>query len=295
MGVEPKVVPEQLIKLLNAVHSRDYYTMDNIPLDKLQTAINRYPVDLEDTPVALIDATVFKSAKNGMVIGLKGVYWKNDSLNETGRNFVSWEELADSDKPVYRTKYNIRLLPGCEFNMSGSGTDRDVLANLINRIVELYRKVRAFQANQAQPEGSVSLDGLPEKDISLLELPANASNIYPEIAVEMIALCVAADGKVDDSEVELVTALIEADDFIEDKQAALESLLSGLESSASDRLKSSAVTRLKATAIAAKAAKLDQDSKERLVVMLEGILDSINRGDDTETASAVNIIKKKIS
>lgn len=294
MGEEPKVAPEQLIKLLNTVNSRDYYTMDNIPLDKLQTAINRYPVDLEDTPVALIDTTVFGSAKNGMVIGLKGAYWKNDRMNETGRNFISWEELADSDKPVYRTKYGIRLLPGCEFSMSGSGMDKDILANLINRIVELYKKVRAFQADQTQPEGSVSLDGLPEKDISLLEPPSNASNIYPEIAVEMIALCVAADGKVDDSEVELVTALIEADDFIEDKQAALASLLSGLESSASDRQKSSAVTRLKATAIAAKAAKLDQDSKERLVVMLEGILDSISREDNTETAGVVNIIKKKI-
>ena len=295
MRGSPKVVPDHLIKLLNMVSSRDYYTLDNIPPDKLQTAIHRYPVDLEDKPVALIDSTVFGSAKTGMVIGLKGLYWKNDRLSETNRNFLSWEELADSDKPVYRTRYDVHLLPGCEFNMSGSGMDKDVLVNLINRIVESFRKIRGFQDEQAHPEGEVSTDRAPERKPSLPALPANASKMYSEIAVEVIAFCVAADGKVEDSEIELVTALIEADDFIEDEQAALESLLSGLESSVSDWQKSPAVTRLKATAIAAKAAKLDQDSRERLVVVLEGILDSVDREDEGATASVVNLIKKKIS
>jgi len=71
------MIQEQLLSIINTYNSDGYYAYGNIPSKKLQTAVQYYPVDPDDTSLALIDSTVFGLAKNGMVIGQKGRYWKN--------------------------------------------------------------------------------------------------------------------------------------------------------------------------------------------------------------------------
>ena len=63
------MLQEHLLMLINNINSNDYYPYGNIPSNKLQTAMQTYPVDPLDTPLALIDTTVMGSAKCGMVIG----------------------------------------------------------------------------------------------------------------------------------------------------------------------------------------------------------------------------------
>jgi hypothetical protein len=115
------MIQEQLLTIINNINSGSYYTYGNIPSNKLQAAIQTYPVDSLDTPLALIDTTVMGSAKSGMVIGLKGIYFRNDWTTKTVKNFISWDELSKSKIPIGDgAMYCILLLPGCEFNMSGS-------------------------------------------------------------------------------------------------------------------------------------------------------------------------------
>lgn len=284
-------VPNELANLLETVQSGDYYTLEHIPREKLQTAVNLYPVDLGDSPIALVDSTVFGSAKTGLVMGLKGLYWRNDRMNRGSRSFVSWGEVAEHDNTVYRKGSEVQLARGCVFVMAGSSMDKDVLVNLLNRIVELYRDAGTFEAMAGT---SVTESTKRSEENSSTESAATSST-YWEIAVDIMAICVTADGRTEDTEVELVTAMIEADDFIEDKALALDALVSRLEANADDWRRSKAVVRLKATALAAKAAKLDQDSKERLVVMLDGILDSAVREDEGATAAVVELMKSKLA
>lgn len=287
------MAPSELAKLLETVQSSGYYTLEHIPKDKLRTAINLYPVDLGDTPVALVDSTVFGSAKTGMVVGLKGVYWRNDRMNRANRSFVSWVELAEGDNAVYRKGADIHLQHGCEFGMAGSSMDKDVLVNLLNRIIELHRQVGTFDVSQAGAKKTESSDGesgTPQEDST------DESTIqYQEVTLDLMVMCMTADGKVEDPEVELATEMIDADDFIEDKAKALDALLSRLEADAESWRKSQALVRLKATTLAARAAKLDQDSKERLVIMLEGILSSVEREEGSTAAALFELVQGKLA
>ena len=134
------MLQEHLLMLINNINSNDYYPYGNIPSNKLQTAMQTYPVDPLDTPLALIDTTVMGSAKCGMVIGLKGIYFRNDWTTKTIKNFISWDELSRNTLPIGDGAMScILLTSGCEFNMSGSSMKKVVLINLLNQIVSLYR------------------------------------------------------------------------------------------------------------------------------------------------------------
>lgn len=286
------MAPSELAKLIETAQSSDYYTLEHIPKDKLRTAINLYPVDLGDTPIALVDSTVFGSAKTGMVVGLKGVYWRNDRMNRANRSFLSWVELAEGDNAVYRKGTDIHLSHGCEFGMAGSSMDKDVLVNLLNRIIQLHRQVGTFEESQAGAK-TESADG--ESGIQQEDSTDESTMQYQEVTLDLMVMCMTADGKVEDPEVELATEMIDADDFIEDKAKALEALLSRLEAEAENWRKSQALVRLKATTLAARAAKLDQDSKERLVIMLEGILSSVEREEGSTAAALFELVQGKLA
>ncbi len=171
------MIQQELLAILNTYSSKGYFTYGNIPGNKLQAAVQHYPVDLNDTPLALIDSTVFGSAKNGMVIGLKGLYWRNFITNDnSGRNFVSWEELADPQAPMTRSTFSVQLAPGCEFDMSGSPMGKQLLINLLNQLVALYRNYRdgayrglVTQEDVAEAEGELIESGPSCKISSLID------------------------------------------------------------------------------------------------------------------------------
>ena len=290
------MVQEQLLAIINAYNSDSYYGYGNIPPKKLQAAVQHYPVDLDETPLALIDSTVFGSAKTGMVIGLKGIYWKNSWNVKTSRNFLSWDELANSNTKISRTTYDVQLFPGCEFGMSGSSMNKDLLVNLLNQIISLYKKIGHSAAENTHHEQSKS-NSDSSRDIPLLisNSPNDSTDLYSELVPEIIALCMTADGEVEDSEVEIATAIIEHDEFIQDKQRALDSLLANIENMLSNKQKSNAIFKLKSTTIASKIYKISNDiQKERLNVILDGMRDSVSDSGASETTSMIEFVRGKL-
>ena len=125
---------DDLLNVLMGFVSSDYWVLDNIPEKKLQN-VRRYPVDPTDEILAVIDTTVFGSAKCGMAFGLKGLYWKNDWETKTNRNFVAWGELCKSSKKIRGLKDNMSLLPGGVFNLSGSSVRAHDLTKLIQECI----------------------------------------------------------------------------------------------------------------------------------------------------------------
>ena len=288
------VIQDQLLAIINSYNSRDYYKHGNIPSKKLETAVQYYPVDPEDTPLALIDSTVFGSAKTGMIIGLKGIYWKNDWTNKSDRNYLSWDELADSSAAISRTAYDIHLMPGCEFGMSGSSMKKDLLVNLLNQIVDLYKNITQSGKLRTQDNHTILNS---DKEVTLLTSGSSHGSyeIYAEIVPEIMALCMVADGKVEDSEVELATTIIENDELIQDKQSALESLLSNIDKMISDKQKSNAIFKLKSTTILSKIYKIEGDlAKERLDIILDGLRDSVSDEGISETTPVIQSIREKL-
>lgn len=146
---------EDALAIVNQCSAGDFYAHDRIPPKKLETAKSLYPVDPEDTPLALVDATVFGSAKCGMVIGLKGIYWKNDWTTPTEKNFLSWEELAPHASKLSSSFMTVKLAPGCEFNLSGSQMKSDQLIGLLRQLCVAATKKppKAVSASATIAEG----------------------------------------------------------------------------------------------------------------------------------------------
>jgi len=63
--------------LYDARLGENYYVGKNIPADKLENAVKSFAIPPEENVLALIDTTLFGSAKEGVAFGLRGIYWKN--------------------------------------------------------------------------------------------------------------------------------------------------------------------------------------------------------------------------
>ena len=120
--------------------------------------------------------------------------------------------------------------------------------------------------------------------------------LYEEVVAELIAACVTSDGKIEESEIELATALIESDEFIGDKLVTLNLLKEKIDKFLADRNKSKAVFNLSMTSVIHKVKKIqDELHKERILVILDGMLDSIKEGDVDLSSVFVEKVKSVIS
>ena len=81
----------QMKTLISQYVSDDFFAGERIPPKKLAAAQVHYPLPRQETVLALVDATIFGSAKNGMAIGLSGVYWNNDWTTESRVRPLSWD------------------------------------------------------------------------------------------------------------------------------------------------------------------------------------------------------------
>lgn len=129
-----------ILNELQKITSSGFYISGKIPKDKLKNAIGHYPIPAEEDVLALIDATVFGSAKNGMAIGLKGIYWKNDWATDTVKNFLHWNDLIVNTNQITTKGNDLILSPGCVFSLAGSGVKSKLLSDLLLNIIEKISK-----------------------------------------------------------------------------------------------------------------------------------------------------------
>jgi len=111
---------EQILGELKKFRSSDFFVTADIPPSKLRNATEHYPIPADETVMALVDATVFGSAKNGMAFGHRGIYWKNDWTTDTVKNFLTWDMVMQSADSMTVKGGCLFLSQGCVLNLSGS-------------------------------------------------------------------------------------------------------------------------------------------------------------------------------
>lgn len=286
---------EQLVEIANGYHGTDYHVYGEIPQKKLTASTSFHGVDPRDTVLALLDATVMGSAENGMSITLKGVYWKNMWSVKTRKNSYTWEELREIYKNIEIQSGHLVFEPGVEFYIPANYPNISIL-NLIKNLTQFF--IESTQMASVETE-STTYKQQSENNSSINQsavvLENNSLNGYVELVPELIALCMVADGEIEDSEVELATAIIESDDFIENKQLALEMLSSSIDKLSADKQKSNAIFKLKSATIISKVSKIsDSLQKEKIEIILEGMLESVSAEGSSDTKLIVDAIKKKL-
>ncbi|WP_219118634.1 hypothetical protein [Janthinobacterium sp. UMAB-56] len=125
---------ECILGELRRFGASDFYVQGDIPAVKLRNAVENYPVPAGETVLALVDATVFGSAKNGLAFGCQGIYWKNDWASKSAKSFLSWEAVTTLVDSMYVKSGDLFFAPDCPFNLSGSQVKPQALLALFEKI-----------------------------------------------------------------------------------------------------------------------------------------------------------------
>jgi DNA uptake protein ComE-like DNA-binding protein len=126
----------QLTNICAQYNGNDYYVAELIPAQKLENAMKNYPIPNGGLVIALIDATVFGSAGNGMLIGEKGISWHNGF--STKSRFTSMKWAYFSAQNVSHDNTNIMIGAENLFNMSGCSFDKNKIIDLFKAIQQAY-------------------------------------------------------------------------------------------------------------------------------------------------------------
>ncbi len=120
--------------------------------------------------------------------------------------------------------------------------------------------------------------------------------LYTDVVVEIMAAIIAADSIIEELEIEAATLLIENDDLITDKRSALDVLNDKVGVFFDERTKSKAIFKLKSSSTVHRINELKTPYlKDRLLIISEGLHDSINEGDKDETREILDKIKSVMS
>jgi hypothetical protein len=153
--------------------SASEYYLDPIPEKKVNNARESLHIPPAERLVALIDFSVFGSAKDAMVVTGIGLYWKN-GMDQTTKN-LSWDELRQftpCEVPFLNLKSivfndNRKMVFNDNLKMSLSGAS--TLAQKDNHVVlELLNDIKALSADgevadvQASATSDRSYNGLIE-------------------------------------------------------------------------------------------------------------------------------------
>lgn len=166
---------EKMLLVLEFYSGDNYHTKANIPLEKFNNTRENYFFDQNDVALALIDTTIFGSAKNGMVIGLRGIYFKNNWTTKTLGSFISWEKLHSNKNLVIGAEIGniIHLIEGCDFDVSASNLAIKDIIKILRKLIDIFGKHHSmFTPNKEE-------DGISEQD----EPPLSSQNpVY--VAIE---------------------------------------------------------------------------------------------------------------
>ena len=155
-----------------------FYPAAAIPRNKLNNAMESYPIPRDETIYGLVDATVFGSAKNGMVFASTGIYWRNDWTTPSPKHYLSWDDLKLMSKNILQKGNKLFLPFGCIFDMAGSSVKPDNLKEFLLRILEEMPEL------DAQPlEKKVDIQHLAVNIDSALD--AAQQNIAPSDQIEI--------------------------------------------------------------------------------------------------------------
>ena len=156
---------EKFLVVLQGYSASNFYIRGYISTEKIKNACASYPVHGFERPLALFDTSISGDAKTGMLIGMKGLYLKNNWPAETPKSFVSWDELSFVGKPVQNFQnFDIFLTKECNFNIfcfdDNTGMESYAIIDLLNRLIFCYK-----QHNGLVDQTNINLMVVPKSDV----------------------------------------------------------------------------------------------------------------------------------
>jgi hypothetical protein len=121
------------------------YYLEPIPEKKATNAHENLHIPLTENIIALIDFTLFGSAKNAMVVTESGLYWKDD--NDKYPFSISWAKLRHCKLSEAKGTHakNIKFGDGLQMNLLGTGPlgedGNHVVIQLLNDLKALAESV----------------------------------------------------------------------------------------------------------------------------------------------------------
>ncbi|OOM11147.1 hypothetical protein [Clostridium saccharobutylicum] len=90
-----KTVIEAISEVCCKYTSMGYQYANSITNKKETNARQCYKIPDWENIITLIDGTLIGSAKNGIAICTRGVYWSNSWMTKTNLTYVSWEDYIN--------------------------------------------------------------------------------------------------------------------------------------------------------------------------------------------------------
>lgn len=135
---------DDIIQICSNLRTDDFFVSPGIPNDKLFALTCSTMMPPNTRVFALIDTTVFGSAKNGMLIAENGLYFHNDNnANIPGSFFMSWNDLWQTNNTMFPFRKELGELVlnnMLQFEFSGCSMNADQLVLLLVSLRSAYGK-----------------------------------------------------------------------------------------------------------------------------------------------------------
>jgi hypothetical protein len=130
-----------LLEVLRRFEGPDgYYVAPNVPKKKASNAAVRCELAGERV-LALVDCTVFGSAKNCLVFGSRAIHYRNDAKAPVAGGRIDYADLP-SRSVALAGEHDLALGGADVVEMSGAATPRERVAELLHALQHLVARPR---------------------------------------------------------------------------------------------------------------------------------------------------------
>jgi hypothetical protein len=138
--VSVKSAVEKFIRSRAPIKSHSFYALEDIPAKKKESARNVFKLQSGDEIYVLVDATVFGSVKQGLLIAESGIYVSNGLLaKQRGTHFIDWTIVRSTQNGKMEGEYEFLVGGDVLFNLGASG-DGGATAKLLTELFVHFQK-----------------------------------------------------------------------------------------------------------------------------------------------------------
>ena len=142
-----------ILEACEAMKAKYFYVGEDIPNKRLERLLEGIKIPKEEQIYALIDCTIFGSAKYGALFTNKGIHVKNDWTSQVREGYLDWETVIDADL-TYTDKFTDKELwiNNLYINMSGCSLTPTYLYEVLIHIQEKSGMIKGSHHPSVSPD-----------------------------------------------------------------------------------------------------------------------------------------------
>eukprot|EP00913_Durusdinium_trenchii_P008894 g8360.t1 len=130
-------IAEEVRRHCSRLSQNGYYVGNNIPEKKLSNAVMSYGIPATAEVIALIDCTVFGSAKDGLAICDDGLYWHNQFESA---HRLEWDDFVEAQLQAQGV-FQIQFGRFGNFNTAGGSCGRTWILSMLTQLQSVVKRV----------------------------------------------------------------------------------------------------------------------------------------------------------